>query len=322
MRRAYIGISSPIAYFYDSEKQYFDDEWEWNPILESPQGLVTLFDELWFLSRALCPANLRKASFVKFINEDSAFEPLLKGVSDTLSDGGIDGLLTKYPYVSHMLELNDYSSEQFPRYNEIISQVFGHTPSLEFPIDNHSAEIKVAGNSLRGNSMRVDFLAFDTVIVNSLAVGNVELVTNSFNHSAVKIDHPTFNDVRVSEGVTIKHIPVLQTPGGPVIDRIERLRESKYLIDFRNKIISQNHREDCIDLVTKIETEFKDYRNTVLLDRQKGTSIFSSISKNALGYIIGNIAPGSTEAAGFLSDMKARKFNWTGFIAELERSRD
>jgi len=52
-RTAYIGLSSPTAYLYDSDNIYFKDEWDWNPIVESPTGLITLFDELWFLTRFL-----------------------------------------------------------------------------------------------------------------------------------------------------------------------------------------------------------------------------------------------------------------------------
>ena len=81
-RRAYIGLSSPTAYFYDHNQEFFKKEpWRWNPILESPQGLITLFDELWFLSRALCPVSLRKESYIKFMNEDSDYEHLIKALT-------------------------------------------------------------------------------------------------------------------------------------------------------------------------------------------------------------------------------------------------
>jgi hypothetical protein len=37
---------------------YGDDDSP-NPILDSPFGLMLLYDELWFLTKDLCPTNLR-----------------------------------------------------------------------------------------------------------------------------------------------------------------------------------------------------------------------------------------------------------------------
>ena len=85
-RRACIGLSSPTAYFYDHKHEHLKKEpWEWNPILESPQGLITLFDELWFLSRVLCPVNLRREPYVKFLDDDSDYRPLIKMLTETFN---------------------------------------------------------------------------------------------------------------------------------------------------------------------------------------------------------------------------------------------
>jgi hypothetical protein len=160
-RKAYIGLSSPLAYFYDHEQKHFHEPWRWNPIIESPQGLVTLFDELYFLSRALCPVSLRKESYVKFLDEDSDFEPLIKGLFDILESSRITGLIANCNLIEDLIEVeSDYKEEQFKRYDTVIDSVYGRPPGDGAPIDNHSHGINICGHYISGNSMRMDLLAF------------------------------------------------------------------------------------------------------------------------------------------------------------------
>src|SRR5689334_3222402 len=72
-RIAFVGLSGPIFYDYNNQatraaSDLIDSP---NPVLDSPFGLMLLFDEVWFLCRSLCPENLRGASFVKFVDETS-----------------------------------------------------------------------------------------------------------------------------------------------------------------------------------------------------------------------------------------------------------
>lgn len=202
-----MGLSSPTAYFYDHGREYFREEWRWNPILESPQGLVTLFDEIWFLSRALCPVSLRDEQYVKFLDEDSDFVRLIKGVSHTFENEGLEGLTKENQFIDEIVRLDyEYASEQFRRYDKVIEHVYGRQPGKGAPIDNHSHSITIAGHSFTGDSMRLDLIAFDVAILGRLGVRNIEFITNRFNNSALKIGSKTLGDIRLSEGITIKRI--------------------------------------------------------------------------------------------------------------------
>ncbi len=319
MRRAYIGLSSPTAYFYDSEQKHFREPWRWNPILESPQGLITLFDELWFLSRSLCPVSFRNEKYVKFIDEDSDFTPLIKGLSNTLTHHGLEGLITDNLYIENIIDINNqYSIEQFKKYDTVIKHVYGKKPSHELPIDNHSHSIDLCGFNLSGNSMRLDLLVFDIAFLSNAGISNIELITNSFNSTAFKKKPITLDLLQVSQGITIKRIPVLQTPKGPIIDRIDSIRESNFLVDFRDKILQIDNLENLNDLVVNVESEFSKYRNDVLLERQMGSKLITSVGNNALSFVLGSFLPGAGEIKSLISDSSARKFNWTGFLAEIE----
>lgn len=64
--RVLIGVSSPLGYFYLRA----DEKGRPAPILESPLSYGLLYDEVWFLSRKLCPYNMEKLDFVNFVDED------------------------------------------------------------------------------------------------------------------------------------------------------------------------------------------------------------------------------------------------------------
>jgi hypothetical protein len=320
-RRAYIGLSSPTAYFFDHDQTHFKELWRWNPILESPQGLITLFDELWFLSRPLCPVSLRQENYVKFLDEDSDYIPLIKGLNDILQVGRLDGLARVYPFISNIIDLGSkYPGEQFRRYNQVIEYVYGRQPGEGAPIDNHSHNLKLCGFDVSGNSMRLDLLAYDIAFLGSSGIKNIELVTNRFNSTAFKIKPTTIEKIQISQGVTVKRIPVLQTPRGPIINRIESIRENNFLVDFRSKILESNNPENFFELVDNIEREFQKYRNEILLERQKASRLGTSIANNAFSFAIGALVPGVGEFKSLKSDAAARNFSWTGFLAELEAS--
>ena len=70
-RTAYIGLSYPLLYDYNhqADKSPNDLYSSPNPIIESPLGLMILFDEILFLCRSVCPNNMRQLPYVKFVDE-------------------------------------------------------------------------------------------------------------------------------------------------------------------------------------------------------------------------------------------------------------
>lgn len=81
MRIAVIGLSTPLCYDYKNPiKNPSGDIYDTpNPILESPFGLLLLYDEVWFLNRNLCPQNMWNLPYVKFMDEEGTL-PSLEGI--------------------------------------------------------------------------------------------------------------------------------------------------------------------------------------------------------------------------------------------------
>ena len=66
-RIAYIGLSYPLLYDYQHQAEMTENDVadSPNPIIESPLGLMILYDELWFLCESIC---IIIAPFVFVIN--------------------------------------------------------------------------------------------------------------------------------------------------------------------------------------------------------------------------------------------------------------
>lgn len=78
--RGFVGLSAPVAYKYGLGDQRLlgPQSAGGNPILEGGVAISLIYEELWFLTRALCPLNLRDCSWVYFLDE----EGLLPDISD------------------------------------------------------------------------------------------------------------------------------------------------------------------------------------------------------------------------------------------------
>jgi hypothetical protein len=319
MRRAFIGFSSPTAYYYDHDQRYFKEDWRWNPILESPQGLIALFDELWFITRALCPVSMRNESYVKFIDEDSSYSEwifkILEMYRTTKGDEFID---LCFPYLRDFLDLSyDKYRAQISRFHKIVGQVYGVEPDVNNPIDNHSHRIMMGTYHLNGDCLNTNLVALDNVLFDFLSIPGSELITNRFNDVFYKKEYSNLNKVIATQGITIKRIPVIQAPNGPILKDIERIRENNYLIDFRQKIVSSDY-IDSEGLINEIESEFGKYRANLLDKKLKGCTIGSSISKNLISLVYSKAIPLFIQAKSIIEDSETRKLRWTGFINELE----
>ena len=71
-KRLLIGASSPVGFFYARS----DEKGRPAPILESPLSYCLLYDEIWFLSRQVCPYNMEELDFVHFVDEELCPEGL------------------------------------------------------------------------------------------------------------------------------------------------------------------------------------------------------------------------------------------------------
>ncbi|GAB2835838.1 hypothetical protein GCM10027073_74250 [Streptomyces chlorus] len=81
-RRAFLGDFAPAFLDYENLHEVYGKEVP-NAVLENVIGLTVCYDELWFLHRRLCPADMQDLDFVKFVSDDAQ---LAKVAEEVLQD--------------------------------------------------------------------------------------------------------------------------------------------------------------------------------------------------------------------------------------------
>ncbi len=192
MRIAYIGLSTPISYDYlhYASKASSDTLSSPNPILESPFGLLLLYDEIWFLCRSLYPENMRGLPYIRFLDESGMLPPLkdLEPIFEPFGVGAaseeeLDALFIKK-------RLKRFKATKVPNklhkiYHAIIEREMKlpMVPAADWqrPIfaemgidwtdpDNHTNELRIGNITAYANSASPERLIFDIVMVGRLSI--------------------------------------------------------------------------------------------------------------------------------------------------------
>ena len=258
---------------------------------------------------------MRSLHFVKFLNQDNSYEVIIKS------------LIEKY----HKSQFEDFeksvgrfvniSQAQIQPLESVIQDVTGLSPS-QIIYDNHSRGIAFGDSYITGSCWDIQKLALDRAFISQIELmrqkHKIELITNTYTTLVLESPENIARQLSLAQSVVINHIPVSHNLHGPILPEIDRLRGNEFLAGFREKMIDEamTSSENISEITKKIEKEFIDYRNDVLIEKQKGAKLINSFARNAVSLIIP--IPGITEAADIMDAYETRKLNWTAFMATLE----
>jgi hypothetical protein len=316
-RRAFVGYSTPLAYDYRNKASKApsdsDDSDSPNPILDSPFGLMILFDEIVFACRSLCPENLRNASFVRFLDEE--------GLAPDLSDIDYEKLETA---AERLEKLGKQALHAQPQ-KKVISRITTLRQSGIYwsGVDNHSREITVGGFAKMGNQT-LENVALDGLILERLGDDSLELVSNSLLQQFVDIDSSPLGQVKLAELLTINNIHSYQSPLGPYHPVIEEVRADPYISDFRKWLSQQKNSIDAQELKDAkeaVEASLQKAQDELFLKYLDPKGYALNIGKSALLEGLGLLMPGIGLGASVLEEglryNEARKIRWQGFLVSL-----
>lgn len=322
-RIAYIGLSYPLFYDYRNPASMCENDIESspNPILESPMGLLILYDELVFLCKSLCPDNMRTLPYVKFV--DCLFPDLC------------------------LSQIEEVSQEDEKKLNGLLKESFSwgmlrHLMKLDtdrFIVDNHSHGLKIADITTSASYSSWSF-AFDIGVFSFLKDNydsEIEFVSNSMARCALP---DRGNVVEFAEKIVVRDIPNYLSCSGPYHECMEELRESSNLVGFRKWIV-ENHAhitqleiDDAVRTVYRTIQEKQDEVFMRYLHENSGYETFKSTGKTILKTTAGAIPiPGINLAAtiwGLNDDLAdcadrmdkmfdVQSIRWQGFIVESRR---
>lgn len=307
MRRAFVGLSTPIGYDYINQatKTRSDQSSSPNPVLDSPFGLMLLFDEIVFLSKSLCPENMRSLPYVRFLDDPNKL-PLV--TAEEISS----------------VASSNIGQFRFPNTFDEAIQNAGVFESMG--VDNHTHGLKFGefngcGNSDEGN------LAIDMLYCSRLNDPSIELITNSNLRPLENIHEDVWGKLKLTELLVVENIPNFLSKQGPYHPVIDEVRENKYLSEFREWIIQQNGlagMNEIAEMKQQVEAALQEAQDDLFLKHLDPKRHFKTVGEAMLGDLAGLVCPvaGTAKAmAGVGTDLLKGKSNrWQGFVIGAKRT--
>lgn len=307
-RTAYVGISYPLLYDYKHQANRSPNDLtdSPNPIIESPLGLMILYDEIIFLCKSVCPNNMRDLPYIKFVDElypSFYFDHILECVNETRDSINLN---TKFSYQDIVKSMN----------------VEG------WGADTHTHALRIGDIIVSANSNEDKFL-FDMYIFQALQEQydkDIELIANS------RYDLKTFNsgaEAEFIDRIIIPGIPNYIGVDGPYHECMEELRENVYIKDFRRWIIEKHSnlqrteiKEMCVAVEQNIE-EVKESTFRKYLENNNGFAFFRSTSSTIVKTTLGLLYSPISIADAFVGSiakgkdvLNAKSMRWQGFVMD------
>lgn len=312
-RIAYLGLSYPIRFDTTINTKswmgYSPLLGKTFPIIESPWGLMLLYDELWFLCKDVCPHNMRECSFVKYVTD------LFPNIDyQKLYDAAKN--MTNKPQ-------NVYDSMD-DHFRAFCQKTVYHTVTTWSTQDCQVGNLRVGAGSFPDNFL---FDLLTKAKIENLSGKRIELIANgNINYEGYIAKEGIFE---LSKELILNGIPNYLTHYGPYHPVIDELRESKYLTDYRTWICDyHSHLQNTeIDEVKQaVEHELKSIQDRILLrymeDHSKKT-FYTTTAKTVVNTTIGAVSiPYSVVAAvnDIATDRKemleAQNDRWAAFVVE------
>ena len=315
-RRAYVGLSGPLLYDYKvlAERGPADQVSSPNPILDSPFGLLLLYDEIWFLTRSLCPQNMRGLPYVHFLDEEGAL-PALSDIDTGIAARHLSAdptMSQRYANVSSL----------FRRYDRVLQTL--HVDWGSGP-DNHTHALHIGDIETWANSISLESILFDLEVVQRLHM-DVELVANSFGQRWLDVAHPTLADADLAHVLVVDRIPNFLSREGPYHPVIEEARGDPHLTAFRVWISATTESRDLDDaksIKQEVEAAVAATTRDVFLRYLDENRLFLTQGKTLAGAVGDLLVPGvgtlGTVLHGVRERRTAQDLRWQGFLVALDR---
>ncbi len=316
-RTAFIGLSGPLFYDYrnSATRTKADMSSSPMPVLVAPISLMLLYDELWFLTKSLCPENLRHCSFVRFVDESGALDDL---------DPAHAREWIKLN--SHDLESRAYQiirEDFFDHYADILAAT---GVSWNNACDNHTHGLKIGPFDVGANSASFASLLLDLYILEKLERPYVDLIANPYLERCVERSVFPAGKLTFSERLLGPRLLNWQTPLGPYRREIEDLRQHRFLEDYRSWVAQQDtsfDEKEAAERKEAVEREIDEAMRKALLEKlDDGVLVKNSavlLGKAALDFVSFGFSGHLQDAAEAIKKaVETRPSRWQGFLLDLK----
>lgn len=325
MRRVYVGLSGPLAYDYKNQTDtyHYSETSAPNPLLEDSLGLLVFYDEIIFLSRHLCPKNMRNLPYVHFLSDRIDFENKFNVVYHQANE--------KYKVYD---ERDSNFGDPWGLYSDSLCNITGQEfrvdrRTAKYLPDNHSHQIyltndvQTAASSTWFNNVLIDWLTKE-----AFELENCDVLSNSGNSNIYSHLALTGNSNSTKTGIVnhliVNKLPSYLTKEGPYHECLEELRNHDFISDMRSyidELIFDSSQNEINKVAEEIESAAIKYREDVFKKHLSSADEHWSIGKAVALDVVGLAIPGVgtvNELMGARKREAERKsFRWTGFVCDL-----
>ena len=291
MRRGLIGLSTPIGYDYVNPIRPWSEEAADipNPVLENVAGLLVSYDELWFISRELCPIDMQDLPYVHFVSED----PLLARRAE----------IAAQQFWNLDVSEIDIPVRDSDAYRETYD-AFKKAANFELGMDNHSRSIKIA--QAMGNAGDTQLFVIDVGMARSLdleidLVVNSSLVGSAAALSDLGMTRAAYSTETIAavEHVVQIHTTDLLSPRGSYHASLEELRSHARVVEFRDFIsrAEEDTTRDAVALAKEVDKLAEDHITRALERYVRGRGRIATVGSMIAGVGGNLIHPGLGSAA-------------------------
>jgi hypothetical protein len=295
-----------------------------NPLLEDVSGLLICYDELSFVSKALCPVDMRQLPYVRFVDQDASLAERARVAIEQYRE-----LLTDD-------EVAQLGSFDFGPWWDVVERMTGG--QFEASPDYHTQDIKLGPDFwMRGNATRLENVILDVGIAAAIDVGPIDVLTNSPARSALTQAAEDLPSNRIFEqwkmGAVTQILPIEVAnylgPNGAYHPALEDLRQHPRLIEFRNYLAEADQVDQDGRALAKEVTSLANRYAEDALDRfLAGRSKFRTIGSASVGVIADAVHPGlggaikqGIRAVEVINEHRLRKrVAWASFVLAAMRA--
>ncbi|WP_448072469.1 hypothetical protein [Georgenia yuyongxinii] len=322
---AFVGMAAAIGYDYAHEAPRTGrSSSSPNPVLENVLGLLLCYDELYFPTPELCPADMRDLSYVHFFTDMDLLPDLIEAVISLETSSDIDEDVTDWP------DFKIWSGQQ-----ELILEA----SEFERRIDNHTHGIEVdRGIYVMGNSMDPRSAALDFHLASLAPADRVDVILSTPAQRAINgrinwelLDSEYFNETKRSAAgqLAALRVPNVFLPKGSYHPALEELRDHARAREFRSYLSSlEVNGRDASRLANEVSERAFEEQTRIAERYLRGTGLVRSLALPAArGLLNAFMAPASGTLVGMLVEKVVsredrnlrRNAAWAPFVVDLHR---
>lgn len=274
---------------------------------------MLLFDEIWFLSKRLCPYNMQALPYVRFLEEEGRI-PTLHDTSLTMIRDQLREHAGYLPHFSFLLQLSEHY------YSEALKNIPSEGTYLGPWRELDTEKLPPFASSLEFENLVVDLL-----LLHRLNDRRLELVTNSATNVWLRSGGSLFR-TSLAHLLTIDEIPNFLTPDGPYHPCIEDLRKNRFLCDFRKWVSEQSgavHPSVAEKVSAEVKQVIRQAEDRIFLKCFDPATLYRATALTAVGTVTDLLLPPTGTVVSFLWKIlkykRLQNRRWQAFLVSAWR---